>query len=418
MHTGKKSAKERTKMRFTKIIAAFLALMMLAIPAAAPADPAEQPEEIIVPVFDSIKQQPVPENEATALMREMKIGWNLGNTFDAYDGYYRVMKGAGMETSWCRAKTTKELFAAIKEAGFKSIRIPVSWHNHADGNYVIDAEWMGRVKEVVGWALDLDFYVVINVHHDNDVSYFYPDSEHYEQSAAYLTAVWQQMADTFNEFGDHLIFESLNEPRLVGTPYEWSWDKSAPECQDAADCINRLNQLFVDTIRATGGNNARRFLAVPAYCGAPWNAVDEAFQLPKDTVENRLIVETHAYSPYDFALNLNSDDHVFDAKKTLQKKNEILGLMRSLYNRFVSKGIPVMMDEFGALEKQGNTQDRVNYAAYYTACAGSYGIMCFWWDNHIFTGTGERFGLINRNTLEWTYPEIAEALVANGMINR
>ena len=400
-------------MRKAKILAVLLAAAVLTVPVTAPAEAAEQPGEIIIPVYDGLQSQPVPDNEAMALMKNMRVGWNLGNCFDAYDGYDKFVPGTTLESYWCHAEATKELFASVKEAGFNAVRIPVSWHNHVDENDMIDPVWMGRVKEVIGWALDMDLYVIVNVHHDNDVKYLYPDSAHYERSAAYLSAVWRQMAEAFNGFGDHLILESMNEPRLVGTQHEWSWNKNSSDCLDAAACINRLNQLFVDTVRATGGNNATRFLAIPAYDAAPWYAIEDAFRLPTDTVENRLIVSTHAYSPYDFALNLNSPDNTFDTNKDPRKVNEIAGIMKSLYVRFVSKGIPVIMDEFGALEKSGNTQDRVNYAAYYTASARSFGIVCFWWDNHAFDGNGERFGLINRNTLEWVYPEIAEAMRKN-----
>ena len=246
----------------------------------------------------------------------------------------------------------------------------------------------------------------------------YPDEEHYEQSAAYLTAVWTQMAKAFAEYGDHLILESLNEPRLVGTSFEWSWSANNKTCQEAARCINRLNQLFVDTVRATGGNNATRYLAVPAYDAAPWYAVSDQFVLPEDPAGNRTIVEAHAYTPYDFALNKASADKTFDLKKSGNKKKEIDSFLDGLYNRFIKNGVPVMMDEFGAMDKGGNTQDRVNFTAYYVAAASARGITCIWWDNHCFTGDGERFGLIRRGMSEWVYPDIVAAIQANCLINR
>ena len=394
-----------------------LALLMAALTTAGMAEPPAQTEGIDIPVIENIEKREIPDNEAMALMRDMKCGWNLGNTFDAYNGFDSHASGIGMETSWVNAKTSKELIAAIKEAGFNTIRIPVSWHNHVDENDMIDREWLERVKEVAGWALDLGMYVIVNVHHDNDPKYFYPDTAHYDRSEAYLKSIWTQMAEAFRDCDEHLILESMNEPRLVGTQYEWSWNANTAQCRIAARCINQLNQLFVDTVRATGGNNATRYLAVPAYCAGPWNAADQAFQLPTDTAENRIIVEAHAYTPYNFALNLQSTDRTFDLATDKAKMKEIDNFLNSLYNRFVSRGVPVMMDEFGALDK-GNLQDRVNFAAYYVAAASSRGITCVWWDNHNFTGNGERFGLIKRLSLEWVYPDIVLAIQANCLLNR
>ena len=399
-------------------ISLFLILILALGAVSALADAPEQTEGIEIPVIEDLKQFEIPDSEAMALMKDMKCGWNLGNTFDAYSDYTTHASGIAMESSWVGVKTSHELIKTIKEAGFNSIRIPVSWHNHVDENYQIDEDWMARVREVVGWALDEGMYVIVNVHHDNDVHFLYPDNEHYDQSAAYLTAIWTQMAEAFKDCDDHLILESMNEPRLVGSQYEWNWTSGSAECRIAAKCINQLNQLFVDTVRASGGNNATRYLAVPAYCAAPWNAAAQAFQLPEDTADHRIIVAAHAYTPYNFALNLQSTDRTFDLEKDQNKKSEIANFLNSLYNRFVKYGTPVMMDEFGALDKNGNLQDRVNFTSYYVASASARGITCVVWDNHAFSGSGERFGLIKRLSCEWVYPDIVLAITKNCLINR
>lgn len=405
-------------MRKKTLAALLLALCLIVSAAAGLAEPPVQTEGITIPVIEDMKKFEIPDNDAMAFLKDMKCGWNLGNTFDAYNGYSLHAKGTGMETNWVGAKTTPGLIAAIKEAGFNTIRIPVSWHNHVDENNVIDAEWIDRVREVADWALDLGMYVIVNTHHDNDVKYYYPDEAHYSRSKEYLSAVWNQMAEKFKDCDDHLILESMNEPRLVGTVYEWNWTNNSSECQQAAEYINELNQLFVNIVRSSGGNNATRYLAVPAYCAAPWNAVRKVFRIPDDTAENRIIVSAHAYTPYNFALNTGSSDKRFDLEKDQNKKSEIAGFMNDLYNTFIKNGIPVMMDEFGALDKNGNLQDRVNFTAYYVASASARGITCVWWDNHNFTGSGERFGLIERNTLKWVCPDIALAMEANCLYNR
>lgn len=400
------------------ITALTLVLCLILSSAAGLAEPPVQTEGITIPVIDDLKKFEIPDNDAMKLLKDMKCGWNLGNTFDAFNGYTAHTRGTAMETSWVGAKTTKKLIAAIKEAGFNTIRMPVSWHNHVDENDVIDPEWIDRVREVAGWALDLDMYVIVNTHHDNDVKYYYPDTVHYDRSEAYLSAIWTQMAEAFKDCDDHLILESMNEPRLVGTAYEWNWNSNVSECRLSAKYLNQLNQKFVDIVRASGGNNATRYLAVPAYSASPWYAVDQAFQLPEDTADNRIIVAAHAYTPYNFALNIQSKDRTFDIEKDQSKKGEIANFMNGLYNRFIQNGIPVMMDEFGALDKDGNLQDRVNFTAYYVASASARGITCVWWDNHNFTGGGERFGLIRRTTLQWECPDIALAIQANCLYNR
>ena len=377
--------------------------------------------ENVIPVFtsDDMKKFDVPDNEALRFTKDMKLGWNLGNTFDAYDGYTKHQKGISMETSWVGAKTSRKLITAVYDAGFNTIRIPVSWHNHVDENDIIDAEWMERVKEVAGWALDLGMYVIVNVHHDNDTRFFYPDSAHYDRSEKYLSSVWQQMAEAFRDFDDHLILESMNEPRLVGSDYEWWLNQSAAECKDAVDCINRLNQKFVDIVRESGGNNATRYLMVPGYCGSPDGLLTSMFTLPSDSAENRLILEAHAYTPYDYALNTKNPDSSFDLEKDTGKKQSISGFMNKLYDKYIANGIPVVIDEFGALKKNDDDlQGRVNFAAFYVASASVRGITCVWWDNHGFSPSGERFGLINRNKVIWVYPDIVLAMVRNCLLNR
>ena len=404
-------------MKMRKITALLLALALCVCGCAA-AEPAVEADEIVIPVIDNALKSVIPDNEAMALLREMKCGWNLGNTFDAYSGYSLHDMGTGMETIWTGVKTSQALIRAIKDAGFNTIRIPVSWHNHVDEHDIIDGEWMARVKEVAGWALDLGMYVIVNVHHDNDIAYLYPDTVHYDRSAAYLTSVWSQLAEEFKDCDEHLILEAMNEPRLVGTAYEWNWNKGSSDCRLSAKYINELNQLFVDTIRASGGNNATRYLLVPAYAANPANAADQAFQLPEDEADNRIIVEVHAYTPYNFALNTNSSDRTFDLDKDQNKKSEITTFMTTLYSRFIRNGIPVLIDEFGVIDKGGNLQDRVNFTAWYVASASARGMTCVWWDNGAFAGNGEKFGLIRRDTQEWAYPEIAEAILANCLYNR
>ena len=350
----------------------------------------------------------VPENEGMEFVKNLKIGWNLGNTFDAVD-MNNITKENELdyEKGWCGAITTIDNIAAIKAAGFNTIRIPVSWHNHVDEQNKISDVWMKRVKEVVDWARACDLYVIVNVHHDNALDWYYPDSEHLEQSKTYLTTIWQQIADAFKDYDEHLILESLNEPRLVGTNYEWWIDKNNDQCKDAVSCINQLNQLFVDTVRASGSVNATRWLMCPGYAASADGALNDGFVLPTDSA-NRIIVSVHAYTPYNFALNAGGTD-TFNASSDSDVR-EITNFMDNLYGKFILNGTPVLIGEFGARDK-ANLEARVQFSAYYVAAARARGMSCVWWDNNAFSGSGENFGLLKRQTNVFMYPDIVQALV-------
>lgn len=223
----------------------------------------------------------------------MKMGWNLGNTLDA-----NTVGGLESETCWGQPTTTKELIQYVKSEGFTSIRIPVSWGKHTDENYSIDPQWMARVREVVDYAYDEGMFVFINSHHDND--YYYPSEENMENATRYISTLWAQIAEEFKDYDNHLVFESMNEPRLAGTDIEWWFNAGDPKGEAAIKRICSLNQTFVDTVRAGGGNNANRFLMVPSYAASQDFALNKSFSMPED-LANRIMLSVHAYTPYDFA---------------------------------------------------------------------------------------------------------------------
>ncbi len=364
-------------------------------------------EETVIPEIRTESFE-VPDNEALRLIREMKAGWNLGNTFDAYDCFW-VKDPLDYESAWCGAKTTRELIRALKDAGFRTVRVPVSWHNHLAEDWTVDPAWMARVHEVVSWVLEEGMYAIVNIHHDCDPRYYYPDAAHAESAERYVRTIWQQVAEEFAAEDGHLIFESVNEPRLTGTEHEWWWVAEDASCREAMARIAALNQVFVDTVRAAGGNNAERYLMVPAYDANPDYACSDQFTLPEDPAENRIIVSAHAYSPYSFALEQPGTDAF-----SLENPADCAGVtawMDNLYRTWVSRGIPVLIGEFGAMEKNVNLQARVDWAAFYVAQARARGITCCWWDNNLFRGQGERFGLFDRASARCVTPEILEAIL-------
>jgi len=364
-------------------------------------------EETVIPEIE-LRILDIPDNEAMTHLRRMGTGWNLGNTFDATGGSW-IKNHMEIEKAWTGHYVNRELIQSVARAGFGFIRIPVSWHDHVDESFTIYPEWLDRVQEVADWALAEGLYVIVNTHHDNEKDFYYPDSAHLESSKKYLTAIWQQMAERFRDYDDHLMLESLNEPRLKDTPMEWNFSADNAECRDAASVINTLNQLFVDTVRATGGNNATRYLCVPGYDGSPANTGDGVFSLPKDSAENRIIVSAHAYTPYDFALKPDGGKD-FSWNNNGQRM-DILGNIGALYDRFISKGIPAIMDECGCVDRNGNLQARVEWCAGYAAAARSRGVPIAWWDNGALHTTGENFAIFNRVNGEMFFPEIVEALL-------
>ncbi|MCH5191679.1 MAG: glycoside hydrolase family 5 protein [Oscillospiraceae bacterium] len=336
------------------------------------------------------------DKTSAQIAREMKIGWNLGNTLDSWDG-----SGLDSETSWGNPKTTEKMILDIKAMGFNTVRVPVTWSIHADSKGNIDSEWMARVKEVVDYAYDNDMYVILNSHHDDsyfDIGGCLSNEDTYAENIEKTANLWRNIANTFKDYDERLVFETMNEPRTVGSENEWLGGTD-----EEYKIVFALNDAIVKAIRATGGNNAYRHIMVPAYAATPLTKVLRKMELPED---DRIIVSIHAYSPYSFAMDENgATDFTKSDKKELDK------FFSDLNKIFISKGIPVVIGEFGATNKN-NLEDRCKWAEYYVKGAGQYGIPCAVWDNNIGTESGaECWGLYDRATGEWVFPEIAETMV-------
>lgn len=331
---------------------------------------------------------------STELIKELRIGWNLGNTLDAIGGSL-----LSSEMSWGNPSTKEEIFLAVKEAGFNIIRIPVSWGNHigSEPDYVIHSAWLDRVNEVVDYAIDNGLYVILNLHHEE---WHFPSYENLKKADQILRKIWLQIAERFKNYDEHLIFEGMNEPRMVDTPLEWTGGNA-----EAWDVINQLNHAFVQTIRESGGNNSYRHLMIPPYAASSDPKTWSEFIIPED---DKIIVSIHAYTPYNFALNAKGTDkwNPENSKDT----GDIDYLMNNIYNTFISKGQPVIIGEFGAVDKD-NKEDREQWSEYYVRKASEKGIPCIWWDNGAFVGVGELFGILDRRSGEWKYPEVVEALI-------
>ena len=365
-----------------KLALLLAAVLLLSAGCAAPAEEATEPTTL--ETTEATTEAPGNTMTGEELMKELKIGWNLGNTFDAPDG----------ETTWGNPVTTPELLQYVKELGFNTIRIPISWHKHVSEGpeYIIDETWLRRIETVVNQALDAGLYVIINSHHDNDI--YMPRPDNAEQATTYLTAIWAQIAERFKDADYRLIFQCMNEPRVTGAYYEWWVDTKNEACMAAVEVVNTLNQAVVDTIRATGGNNRDRYIIVSPYAGNSTAVRLSSFRLPEDPA-GKLIVSVHAYTPYDLCLNTDPAKNTFSPAG----EGEIKSMMAGLNRMYIQKGIPVIIDEMGCVNKD-NPEVRYEWARTYISLAKEYGMPCVWWDNGVLTVGTESFAIINRRNLE------------------
>lgn len=333
------------------------------------------------------------KNEGVRFVRQLGAGINLGNSLDVYKLAGRKPDASveDFETYWGNPPATPRLMAAIRDGGFSTVRIPVSWGEHMDENGDVDPAWMARVTQVVDDALDAGLYVILDTHHE---PWLEPTSAREARVEAVLRHLWAQIAENFAGRGEHLLFEGMNEPRLRDSDVEWTSGSNSMR-----GVVNRLNAAFVETVRAAGGENTDRWLLLPAYATAHRETALSALELPAD---RRLIVAVHAYLPYSFTLDEEGDTAWSSAQPDDTRK--IDELMDRLDRLFLKRKIPVVITEFGCHDRV-DAQARLDWAGYYTRAAREKGIPLVWWDN------GKDSRLIDRATCQWTQPELARLLV-------
>lgn len=234
------------------------------------------------------------------IVEAMGPGWNLGNQLES------VTDNVPEETNWGNPVITEKLIQSVKAAGFKSIRIPVSYFAKIDDDkdYTIDSKWLDRVQEVVDYCIKNDLYAVINIHGDGyntiDGSWLLCNGKNQTEIKKKYKKVWKQIAERFKNYDEHLLFESMNE--------EFDGSYSEPN-KEYYQNINDYNQIFVDTVRKTGDNNTKRWLIIPGWnTNIDYTAGDYGFKLPTDQYrdksidkeEQRIMISVHYYSPWDF----------------------------------------------------------------------------------------------------------------------
>lgn len=351
------------KKRFLHLFSLMLAVLML-IPCVGSA------EEAVVD--NGVMREGLTALEATRLMGN---GINLGNTLEACDNNVGIKTNAPLsyETYWGQPKTTQAMIDGMKAAGFDTIRIPVAWMTNAthlyEGDYTIDAGYMDRVEEVVRYARKAGMYVIINDHWDGGW-YGMFGSESAETRALAMEAykgMWQQIAERFRDYSDYLIFESANE-ELGGR-----FDENSPlYCSDSVvtyltdderyALTNEINQTFVDVVRATGGNNATRFLLIAGYSTNIDQTCDDRFQMPKDTADSKLMVSVHYYDPWSYC---GASSAASATKWGKVSDYEYLDQQLAKMTKFTEAGYGVVIGEYGALPGSDGLKD--NMLAYHTA---------------------------------------------------
>lgn len=326
------------------------------------------------------------------IIEAMGAGWNLGNALDAV-----TADGKTDETAWGNPEVNKRIFKLLATAGIKTVRLPVSWVDAVTvtgDSYTIDEnrfnDILTRVKEVVDMARAYDLFVIINLQHDGgeDVTGQWLDVDAANQTGiqAAFVDVWFRIADEFKDYDQHLIFESMNEVMEKGnynnTPSDTTWEN-----------INYLNQSFVNVVRDNGGNNLTRFLLIPGYNTDINQTVSGKFVMPKyNGSSDRIMVSVHFYDPYNFTLNTGEGS---TTSLSAAERRAIGEQFEKLKTTFVDKKIPVVIGEFGAMNK-GNTANIKTYISEVVKQAKANGLGYIYWDNGYTDENG--MGLWNRYT--------------------
>lgn len=317
---------------------------------------------------------------ATQAVDNMKIGWNLGNTLDAF---YGDIHDLTTETCWGQPKTKAELFPMFKDAGFGAIRVPVTWNNHMDSNGKVDEAWMKRVHEVVDYVINAGMYCILNVHHDTGTdAWIVADMDNYNTNKSKFEYLWRQIATEFKDYDEHLLFEGYNE--MLDADNSWSYASSkntgsydATAASAAYNAVNSYAQSFVNAVRATGGNNVMRNLIVNTYgaCSGEgtWNDHLQdplkQMQLPTDHIADHLIFEVHAYPGLAGGLS--------------NAKSSINQMMSAVETHLASKGAPVIFGEWGTenydTDYDNRHDDMLAFAQYFVEQAKAKGFATFYW---------------------------------------
>lgn len=342
-------------------------------------------------------QSEIGERTTMEIVEDMGVGINLGNTFDSTGDWFHDVPG--QETAWGSPIITKKIIQGYADAGFGVMRLPVSWTVLMDKDGSINADFIDRVEEVAGWILDSGMYCILNSHHDGWSEKFYDD----EAAAMELyEKMWKQICERFKDYGEKLMFESMNE---VGFDKLWNRYGGTQGKAEAFDMFNKINQKFVDIVRASGGNNGERHLLIAAYWTDINLACDEMFKMPDDP-EGRCAVSVHYYTPATFCI-LSEDADWGKARTDWGSEadyNELNTQFDMMKEHYIDKGIPVIVGEFGCATSNKSREVAELWLNSVTEAALSGRLCPVLWD----TPGGE----YDREKAEFKYPDFMKNLTA------
>lgn len=356
---------------------------------------------IISGCSSSTTEQAMRDITTQELIEDMGLGINLGNTMEATGSWISEGSVTAYETCWGSPVITEEMIKGYRDAGFGVVRVPANWSNMMAEDYTLNADYVERIHQIVDWILANDMYVILNTHHEKWLGDM-PTNE--DEVLLKFTRIWEQISESFKDYDDRLMFEGLNEE--AGYDSVWNQYGSSTEGKDIAyGYVNTLNQTFVDTVRASGGNNTKRHLLVAGYYTDVVRTCDEMFVVPNDPA-NRIAVSIHYYTPSTLTI-LEADADWGKAKTDWGSESDIAELekmMDMLTETFVSKDIPVIVGEYGCFGK--NKSEDVKRAYMLDVCRETYErkMLPILWDTH------DTF--YNRYTCTYNDPSMLEQMMA------
>ncbi|MBQ6788287.1 MAG: cellulase family glycosylhydrolase [Lachnospiraceae bacterium] len=339
----------------------------------------------------------------------MGSGWNLGNSFEGFDSDLSAPDRG--ELAWGNPTVTRELIAAVKDKGYDSIRIPFTVYRRYTVNeaasadeykYVINEDWLKRYKEVINWALDEDLYVMINIHHDSWIWLKYWDGDKSSEEYRMYTDFWKQLAEYMADLPQQVCFETINEPDFV---------------ENAQQKLDEINQAAYDIIRGTKGNEERMIVLPTVYTNFEKGA--SLYNFIKKLDDHNVIATVHYYSEWVYSANLGKtgfDEELWQNNgESYTARDAADNMMKTIKNQFVSKGIGVIIGEYGLLGYDASegcleTGEELKYYEYMNELARQNNVCLIFWDN----GSG-----INRKngSYTWKKPTVGEML-ENSMTGR
>ena len=383
----------------------------------------EKPDDPDDPVTDYSKLSSV------AFVKEMGVGWNLGNAFEnnlvGYpDSDYAnsIVEELGFKNRemFCEVRNQQDIYRGavtqqtvdtVYDKGFRTMRMPVSWSNHMAADGTINADWMNRIKEVVDYVFNKgDMFVILNIMDTPNIGAYYLDDAHYAKTKKLVTGVWTQVSKTFCDYDERLVFENLNEPLHSKLGWSMSPAVNTSEYKECIKNLNEYNQLYVDIVRGQGSeNNKKRFLSVCGYGNIGYmtyspeiNAVAK-FEMPDDEPIDRLLMNIHAYSPNGFSFG---KDNVWDESKD-DPNSGVKAMLNAFGKAYTEKGIGVLITEWGSVYKSDRAHEsyRKKHATYFVENATKNGCCTVVWDNGTRSSnwSTEYFGLLNRHKASGLY---------------